>query len=157
MPTTPSGTRFWLISKPESVVHPCSMLPNGSDKLATFRTPSAIPAKRSAVNVKRSINLSSKPVVSAKSAWLAAKISGVLSSKASAIARSTWFLVGVGTCASVWAAIWACCPILFNNSVIIHSLTHIFWHKKCTNLLAVHNIKNNRRVGTICQNQHLTM
>ena len=94
IPTTPNGTRSWRSSSPLGRVEPRTTSPTGSGSAAVCRSPSAMPAIRSAVRVSRSIRAVAVPAAraAATSASFPASTSGVPATSASAIASSAWSL-----------------------------------------------------------------
>ena len=89
IPITPIGTRILRRSKPLGGFICSIASPTGSDKSATWRTPTAICAILSLVNCKRSIigGLNSIDFALSISTALAFKIVSVLASKALAKSR----------------------------------------------------------------------
>src|SRR5690606_35806774 len=90
IPTTPRGTRTWLISRPFGRRQARTVSPTGSGSSATSRTPAAIPWIRSRVSARRSKRAALTPFCRAfsRSFPLAAMISSAFASSSAAIARS---------------------------------------------------------------------
>src|ERR1700748_1974983 len=92
-----------------AIVRWSSSAPTGSASAITARTPSAIPATRAGVKVRRSRSASVSPTArsSARSAAFASRIASERSSSSRAVAASAASLAAVGTPASRRAARFA--------------------------------------------------
>ena len=102
MPMTPRGTRIFVTVRPFGSVPPPRMVPTGSGRAATWRSPSAMPASRSCVSSRRSsMDSFMCPALPASiSPAFAARIVSAWSSSASAMVRSAAFLAAVDRVAS---------------------------------------------------------